>query len=99
MNRKIPLFRVQAKPGADYNKLTEMPEIRKVVIEETLCAIEEGIKKKKKKVSLFEIAQSDCYIELENTKYKSALESIMEQYIKEEDYVSCVKVRDLINKI
>jgi hypothetical protein len=99
MNRKIPLFRVQAKPGADYKVLTEMPEIRKVVLEETICAIQEGIEKKKKKVSLFEIAQSGCYIDLEDTKYKPALENIMEQYVKVEDYNMCVKVRDLINKI
>ena len=99
MKRKIPLFRVQATPGADYMKLTEMPEIRKVVLAETLCAIEDGIEKKKKIVSLFEIAQSDYYVELEETKFKPALENIMNQYVESEDYDMCVKIRDLIGKI
>jgi signal transduction histidine kinase len=99
MKRQVPLFRVQASPGADYTTLTEIPEIRKVVLSEAVSAIAEGIEKKKAAVSLFEVAQTDYYIDIDNTKYKEVLENIMNHYIKIEDYDMCIKIRDLIGKI
>jgi hypothetical protein len=99
MKRVIPLFRVQASPGADYTTLIEMPEIRKVVLSEAVSAIEEGIEKKKASVSLFEVAQTDYYIDIDNTKYKSVLENILTHYVNIEDYDMCIKIRDLIEKI
>jgi hypothetical protein len=99
MRRKVPVFSLKAHPGMDYSKLTAMPEVRKVVIEETIVAIKDGIKKNKKKIALFEIANSDCYIELEKDKWKSALENVLQYYIEQEEYSVCVECRDLINKL
>ena len=99
MRRKVPVFSLKARPGMDYSKLTTIPEIRKVVIEETLVAIKDGIKKKVKKIALFEIANSDCYIELEKDKWKPTLETALQYYIEQEEYDICVVCRDLINKL
>ena len=50
MKRKVPVFRVNIKPGASFRPLTEVPEIREIVIEETIVAIKEGNNKKKKSI-------------------------------------------------
>jgi hypothetical protein len=99
MKRKVPVFRVNAKPGASYDILTTIPEIREIVIEETIVAIKEGIKKKKKSISLFEIAGSNCYIELEKQNWKSSLENALEHYIVKEEYDKCIECRDLISQL
>jgi len=99
MKRKVPVFRVNAKPGASYKKLIEVPGLEHVIIEETVLAIKEGIKKKKKSIPIFEIAGSDCYVEIEKDKWKLSLTNALEYYIKHEDYDKCIECRDLINKL
>jgi hypothetical protein len=99
MRRKVPVFRVNARPGASYDILTQIPELRQVVIEETVSAIKEGIKKKKKSIALFEIAGSNCYVEIEKDKWKPSLENIINYYIESEDYDKCIECRDLINQL
>ena len=99
MRRKIPVLRINVEPGASYSQLTEMPEIRKVVIEETIYAIKDGLNKNKTSISLFEVAYTNCYIELKKDKWKSALESTLEHYIAEEDYDKCAEIKGLIDKL
>lgn len=99
MKRKIPVLRVKIEPGADYFQLTQIPEIQQVVIEEAIYAIKEGIEKNKLSISLFEVAYSDYYIELEKSKWKSTLEKALEYYIEKEEYNRCIETRDLINKL
>jgi hypothetical protein len=99
MKRKVPIFRINIKPGASFRPLTEIPEIREIVIEETIVAIKEGINKKKKSISLFEIADSDYYVELEKDKWKLSLENAIEYYVEKEDYNKCIECRDLISKL
>jgi hypothetical protein len=99
MRRKIPLFSLKAHPGMDYSQLLMIPEIKKVILEEAVVAIKDGINKNKKKISLFEIANSDCYIELEKDKWKPTLETALKYYVEKEEYDVCVVCRDLINKL
>lgn len=99
MKRKIPVLRVSIEPGASYSQLKEIPEIKKVVIEEAIYAIKEGIEKNKPSISLFEVAYSDYYIELKKDKWKSTLEKVLEYYIEREEYDKCAETRDLINKL
>ena len=99
MRRKIPVLRVNVEPGASYSQLKEVPEIQKVVIEEAIYAIKEGIAKNKTSISLFEVAYSDYYIELKKDKWKSTLEKALEYYIEREEYDKCAETRDLINKL
>jgi len=99
MRRKIPVFRVSLPPGMSYSVLTETPEIIQIVIDETVVAIKEGINKKKKSISLFEVANSEYYIELKKDEWKSSLESAIEFYAEKEEYDRCIECRDLINKL
>jgi hypothetical protein len=99
MRRKIPVFRVTMAPGVSYSVLTETPEIVQIVIDETIVAIKEGIAKKKKSILLFEVANSDYYIELEKDKWKSSLENALEYYVEKEEYNKCIECRDLINQL
>ena len=99
MKRKIPVLRVSIEPGASYSQLKEVPDIKKVVIEEAIYAIKEGIEKNRPSISLFEVAYSDYYIELKKDKWKPTLEKVLEYYIEREEYDKCVEARDLINKL
>jgi len=99
MRRKIPVLRVNVEPGASYSQLKEVPEIQKVVLEEAVYAIKEGIEKNRTSISLFEVAYSDYYIELKKDKWKSTLEKVLEYYIEREEYNKCAETRDLINKL
>jgi hypothetical protein len=99
MKRKIPVLRVSIEPGASYSQLKEVPDIKKVVIEEAIYAIKEGIEKNRPSISLFEVAYSDYYIELKKDKWKPTLEKVLEYYIEREEYDKCAETRDLINKL
>ena len=99
MRRKIPVFKVYIEQGASYSQLTELPEIQQIVRDEAICAIKDGIEKKKTSISLFEIAQSDYYIELGKDKWKPTLEKLIEYYSEREEYNKCLEARDLINKL
>lgn len=99
MRRKVPVLRVKVEPGADYSQLTEMPEVQQVVIEETIYAIKDGIARNKSSISLFEVAYSDYYIELEKPKWKPTLEKVLEYYVEKEEYDKCAEARDLINRL
>ena len=99
MRRKIPVFKVYVEQGADYSQLTEIPEIQKIVREEAIYTIKDGIEKHKSSISLFEIAQSDYYIELGKDKWKLTLENLIEHYVESEEYDKCAEARDLISKL
>ena len=99
MRRKVPVFRVSAEPGADYTTLTKIPEIRQVVLDEAIYAIKDGIEKHKSSISLFEIANSEYYIELGKDKWKPILEHLIDLYIEKEEYDKCIEARDLISKL
>ena len=99
MKRQIPVFRVNVQPGASYDQLHEIPEVKEVVIEEVIVAVREAIKRKKSSIELFEVANSDYYLELKKDQFKSSLETALEYFIEKEEYDRCIECRDLINKL
>lgn len=99
MKRKIPIFTLRANYDIDYDYLVENKEIRNAIIDETLCAIKDGINKNKKSTFLFEIANSDCYIELKKNEWKVTLENVLQHYLEKEEYDKCIECRNLINKL
>jgi hypothetical protein len=99
MRRKVPVLRIKMERGASYDQIKDIPQLRDVVIDETIYAIKDGIEKNKKVISLFEVAYTDCIIDLDKTKWKSALENVIEYYIEKEDYTKCAEIRDLITKL
>ena len=99
MKRQIPVFRVNVQPGASYDQLHEIPEVKEVVIEEVIVAVREAIKRKKSSIELFEVANSDYYLELKKDQFKISLETALEYFVEKEEYDRCIECRDLINKL
>jgi len=99
MRRKVPILKIKVESDASYSQIQHIPELKEVVIDETVYAIKDGIEKNKSKISLFEVAYTDCVIELEKTKWKSTLENVIDYYVSKEDYTKCIEIRDLINKL
>ena len=99
MRRKAPLFRLSAHQGVDYSILTENEKVKEAIIVETITAIKEGIYKNKKSTPIFEIADANCYIEIERSQWESALKTVLEYYIEKEEYDMCAECRDLIEKL
>jgi delta-aminolevulinic acid dehydratase/porphobilinogen synthase len=97
--RRIPFFKIILSNGATYEQVKSNPQVRKVVIEEVVTAIKEGVKKNRKSVSLFEIHDSGMLLELERNNWKVSLESALTFFIEKEDYTKCIEVRDLIKQI
>jgi len=99
MRRKVPILRIKIESDASYSQIQYIPELKEVVIDETVYAIKDGIEKNKSKISLFEVAYTDCVIELEKQNWKSTLKNVIEYYVSKEDYTKCIEIRDLINKL
>ena len=99
MRRQIPVFRVSVQPGASYDQLHEIPEVKEVVIEEVIIAVRDAIKRKKSSIELFEVANSDYYLQLSKDKFKPSLEAAIEYFVEKEEYDRCIECRDLINKL
>ena len=101
MKRKIPLFRLSTRPNVDvdYSQILQAPGIKQAILEESFQAIKDGITRNKKTISLFEVAHSNCYINLDKTKWKPTLKKAMEYYLQSEDFDKCAECRDLINKL
>jgi len=95
MKRKVPLIKV----NIPYDEFIAIPEVREVIIGEVFIAIKEGIKGKKKSISLFEVANSNYYIDLDKQQWKSSLEKALEFFVEKEDYVKCIECRDLIKEL
>ena len=66
---------------------------------EVPASIEYAIENKKTFASIFEINDSNCYIELHKNQWIQALETCILFYIEEEDYEACNKITKLIEKI
>jgi hypothetical protein len=62
-------------------------------------AIEYAIQNKKTFASIFEINDSNSYIELHKNQWVSALETCILFYVEEEDYEACNRMTKLIDLI
>ena len=99
MKRQIPVFKVHVQSGANYTQLHEIPEVKEVVIEEIVYAIKDAIRRKKSKIELFEVANSEYYIELKKEQFKLSLQSAINYFLEKEEYDRCIECRDLMNSI
>lgn len=98
-NRRIPILKVNLNPRINYSELGKIPEIKNIVLNETIYAIKDGINKKKNSIFIFEIANSDLLIELKKDDWESTLKNSLEYFIEIEDYNKCIEIRDLIEKL
>lgn len=88
-----PLEDIQASDLLDNEALLSM------IKKETPIAIEEAFRNKKTFATLFEINAMDLYLDIPKQYWVPALEQCISFKLTEEDFESCIKLRDLIEEI
>ena len=97
--RKIPILKITTNPGINYSQLKDIPEIQHIVLNEAVKAIEDGVTKNKPSTSIFEIADSYHFVELDKKDWKPTLEKSLGYFANMEDYDKCIEIRELIGKL
>lgn len=104
MNKKriVPILNINIENGSNeqgFKALSALPEVRNVVMGEVINAVDEGINQKRKEVGLFKLDHSEFMITIKQEKWSILLNNALEYFLTKEDYTSCIKCRDLINKL
>lgn len=94
-----PLFKLTMKTGAKIELIYNHPKIKKVVLDELIKAIKEGILCKSKSVNLFQVADSEFVIEIERENWKKSLSRALSYFTDEEDYTKCIEIREMIKEL
>ena len=88
-SRHIPVF--------DFNE--ELNPKKRQVYKSLIEGVSEAIKTNKKEIELCEVKNSNIYITVEKTKWKSSLDSALQFYIDKEEYEECSRIKNLIDKL
>jgi len=88
-----PLEDLQASDLLDNETLLDM------IKKEAPIAIEEAFRNKKTFATLFEINGMELYLDIPKQYWIPALEQCISFKLTEEDFESCIKLRDLIEEI
>jgi hypothetical protein len=99
MARNVPYFRVTLDENATYQDMVQNPKIRAVVMSEVVDAIKDGIKKKKRDVSLFIINDTNYIASLDKKQWKPSLESALVHYEVLEEYNKCHEIKNIIDSL
>lgn len=75
------------------------PKIQKLLFENVFISIKDALKTKKKEVVICDIIQVETSISIPKTHWVQALKSVLEYYVKVEDYSMCTQVNKLIKDI
>lgn len=97
--RKVPVLRISLTSDSDYNKICEVPEFKNLVLHETLVAIRDGIRKKRKTTELFEIFDTKLCFNLHKEDWKTHLTTAMNHFSTLEDYDKAIECRELMKQI
>lgn len=99
MARQIPVFRLVLDRGVSYEDVQENPYVQEVVMREVVDAIKDGIKRKRRNISLFQVNDSNYVIGLDKKQWKPSLESALKYYERHEDYSKCSEIVKLMNSL
>lgn len=99
MARQIPIFRLVMGENASYEAIKDIPEVQKVVMDELIDAVKDGIKKRRANISLFQINDSNYIVGLDKKQWKPSLESALKYYEEKEEYTVCSEVKKLIDSL
>jgi hypothetical protein len=75
------------------------PKIQKLLFENVFTSIKSALKTKKKEVIICDITQVETSISIPKTHWVRALKSVLEYYVRVEDYSMCTQVNKLIKDI
>ena len=100
-NRQIPsmVVTVKGEGQADIEALCNNEVFVEAVFAETIAGIKDAINTKSKTATLFQLEKSDCYLELEKSQWKQALQTCIDRLIETEQYEECSKIKVLMDKI
>ena len=98
-HRKVPILKIPLDNNEDFSKICEIPEFKFLIMNETLKAIKDGVKKKKKQITLFEISDSKHCLNIDKDNWKPSLNSAMEYFVNLDDYNKAIECRDLLKQI
>jgi hypothetical protein len=97
--RKIPTLKLSVSPDTDYSEMINIPGVKDVVIDELVLAIKEGVLNKKKSISLFALANTEYYINVDKEQWNTSLNNALNYYVNIENYNKCIECRDIINQL
>jgi len=100
-NRQIPsmVVTIKGEGETDIEALCENEMFIKAVFIETIAGIKDAISTKSKTATLFQIAKSDYYLELDKSQWNQALQTCIDRLIENEKYEECSKIKVLMDKI
>ena len=75
------------------------PKIQKLLFENVFSNIKSALKTKKKEVIICDITQIETSITIPKSHWDQALKSILEYYVKIEEYSMCIQINKLIKDI
>jgi hypothetical protein len=100
-NRQIPsmVITIKGEGQTDMDILCENKTFADAVFIETVIGIKEAINNKNNTATLFQLAKSEYYIELDKSQWKQALQTCIDKLIEEEKYEKCSELKTLMDKI
>ena len=90
MTRKIPIISLE-----DFEAKAKKTTMMKSLVSN----IAEGIEYELESVNIAEIKNHDVIISVPKSEWKGGLENAMNYYIEKEEYETCSKIKNLINKL
>jgi len=83
----------------DLAELFGSSDFKNQIKTELLERLEEAIKEKRNKLSLFRLVFYGVDLVVKKSQYKKLLNKVLEVYQEEEDYLKCVEIKNLIDQI
>jgi hypothetical protein len=99
MARQVPVFRVVLDHGVTFDDVEQNPEIQAAVMSELVDAVKDGIKRRRRNISLFQINDSNYIVGLDKKQWKPSLESALKYYEVREEYTTCSEIVKLIDSL
>jgi hypothetical protein len=99
MARQIPVFRLVLDRGVSYEDVQENAYVQEVVMKEVVNAIKDGISRKRRNISLFQINDSNYVIGLDKKQWKPSLQSALKFFEEKEEYDKCSEIVKMMNSL
>jgi hypothetical protein len=99
MARVIPVFRLVLDHDVSYSDVEQNPYVRDVVMSELIDAVKDGIKRRRRNISLFVINDSNYIVGLDKKEWKPSLQSALKYYEIKEEYNKCSEIVNLIKSL
>lgn len=80
-------------------QIEDSKEFKQMLKTQIPIAIERAIKTKKEVATVFEINSSSSFVEITKSDWTNALEKCITWYGEEEDYTTCIRLKELVTKI